>query len=82
MSARFDPLALAEANQRILGSNYGSVDPQRDIPLLVDLFMDGELDLDGLISGRRPLHEAAQALADLAAGRTLRTLLTPRGEGP
>ena len=81
MSARFDPLALAEANQRILGSNYGSVDPQRDIPLLVDLFMDGELDLDGLISGRRPLHEAAQALADLAAGRTLRTLLTPRGEG-
>ncbi len=31
-TARFDPLALAEANQRILGSNYGSVDPQRDIP--------------------------------------------------
>ena len=26
-TARFDPLALAEANQRILGSNYGSVDP-------------------------------------------------------
>ena len=33
MTARFDPLALAEANQRILGSNYGSVDPQRDLPL-------------------------------------------------
>ena len=39
MTARFDPLALAEANQRILGSNYGSVDPQRDLPLLVDLYM-------------------------------------------
>jgi len=81
-TARFDPLALAEANQRILGSNYGSVDPQRDIPLLVDLYMAGELDLDALISGRRPLHEAARALADLAAGRTLRTLLTPTGKGP
>ena len=74
-TARFEPLALAEANQRILGSNYGSVDPQRDIPRLVDLYMDGDLDLDSLISGRRPLEEAVAALDDLAAGRSLRTLL-------
>ena len=74
-TARFDPLVLAESNQRILGSNYGSVDPQRDIPRLIDLYMDGELDLDALVSGRRPLDEAAEALDDLAAGRTLRTLL-------
>jgi Zn-dependent alcohol dehydrogenase len=83
-SARFDPLALAEANQRILGSNYGSVDPQRDIPRLVDRYMAGELDRDALISGRRSLDEAAEALDDLAAGRVLRTLLMtdgpPRGE--
>jgi S-(hydroxymethyl)glutathione dehydrogenase / alcohol dehydrogenase len=75
MRARFDPLVLAESNQRILGSNYGSVDPQRDIPRLVDMYIDGELDLDALISGRRPLEEAAAALADLASGRALRTLL-------
>lgn len=74
-TARFEPLALAEANQRILGSNYGSVDPQRDIPRLIDLYMEGELDLDSLISGRRPLEEAAAALDDLAAGRAVRTLL-------
>jgi S-(hydroxymethyl)glutathione dehydrogenase/alcohol dehydrogenase len=45
--------------------------------------MDGELDLDALVSGRRPLEEAAGALDDLAAGRTLRTLLmtrAPEGE--
>jgi S-(hydroxymethyl)glutathione dehydrogenase/alcohol dehydrogenase len=75
--ARFDPLALAEANQRILGSNYGSVDPQRDVPALVDLHAAGELDLAALVSGRRPLDEAAAALDDLAAGRALRTLLVP-----
>jgi len=75
-SARFDPLVLAEANQRILGSNYGSVDPQRDVPRLIDLYMDGQLDLDALVSGRRPLDEVAEALDDLAAGRVLRTLLT------
>ena len=79
--ARFEPLALAEANQRILGSNYGSVDPQRDIPRLVDLYMEGELDLDSLISGRRPLEEAVAALDDLAAGRSLRTLLVNDDSG-
>jgi S-(hydroxymethyl)glutathione dehydrogenase / alcohol dehydrogenase len=76
-SARFDPLALAEADQRILGSNYGSVDTQRDIPWLVDLVMDGQLDLESMISARRPLSEAGAALHDLNAGAALRQLLLP-----
>jgi S-(hydroxymethyl)glutathione dehydrogenase/alcohol dehydrogenase len=74
-TARFDPLALAEADQRILGSNYGSTVPARDIPWLVDLYMSGELELDSLISARRPLSEAPAALDDLASGRALRQLL-------
>ncbi|MBC7517539.1 MAG: Zn-dependent alcohol dehydrogenase [Microbacteriaceae bacterium] len=73
--ARFDPLALAEADQRILGSNYGSVVPQRDIPWLVDLFMAGDIDLESLVSARRPLSEAPQSLKDLAGGHALRQLL-------
>lgn len=74
-TARFDPLVLAEANQRILGSNYGSIDARRDVPKLVDLYMEGELDLESMVSARRPLAEVAEALDDLAAGRALRTLL-------
>jgi S-(hydroxymethyl)glutathione dehydrogenase / alcohol dehydrogenase len=74
-TARFDPLALAEANQRILGSNYGSIDPQADIPRLVDLYMSGEIELDSMISGYRPLDHAAAALDELQAGLALRTLL-------
>ncbi|MEU6870148.1 Zn-dependent alcohol dehydrogenase [Streptomyces sp. NPDC046751] len=74
-TARFDPLALAEADQRILGSNYGSVDAARDIPALVDLVVSGELDVESMISARRPLDEAGDALADLAAGHALRQLL-------
>jgi S-(hydroxymethyl)glutathione dehydrogenase/alcohol dehydrogenase len=81
-TARFDPLVLAESNQRILGSNYGSVDPRRDIPGLVDLYMDGELDLDSMVSSRRPLSAAREALDDLAAGRSLRTLLIPSETAP
>jgi S-(hydroxymethyl)glutathione dehydrogenase/alcohol dehydrogenase len=76
-SARFDPLSLAEADQRILGCNYGSSIPTRDIPRLVDELMQGDLDLESMISARRPLGEAESALKDLAAGTALRQLLLP-----
>jgi S-(hydroxymethyl)glutathione dehydrogenase/alcohol dehydrogenase len=75
--AGFDPLVLAEADQRILGSNYGGVDPRRDFPRLVDLYMEGRLPVDRLISGRRPLAEAQSALEELERGTALRTLLVP-----
>ncbi|MFB7711864.1 Zn-dependent alcohol dehydrogenase [Streptomyces sp. NPDC056105] len=75
--ARFEPLALGELDARILGSNYGSIRPQIDIPMLVDKYMEGELLLDELVTARRPLDEAAQALADLASGAQLRQLLIP-----
>ena len=51
-TASFEPLVLAEADQRILGSNYGSVRPAVDIPALVDRFMTGDLRLHELISAR------------------------------
>lgn len=75
--ASFEPLALAEADQKILGSNYGSVRPAIDIPKLVDQFMAGELDLESMVSSRRPLSEAKSALDELNAGTALRTLLIP-----
>jgi S-(hydroxymethyl)glutathione dehydrogenase / alcohol dehydrogenase len=75
--ASFEPLVLAEADQRILGSNYGSVRPAIDIPALVDRYMDGQLSLDELVSSRRPLETASASLDDLEAGLALRTLLIP-----
>jgi S-(hydroxymethyl)glutathione dehydrogenase/alcohol dehydrogenase len=75
--AYFEPLVLAEADQRILGSNYGSVRPARDLPALVDEYMDGRLKLDELVTSRRPLEDAAAALDELEEGSALRTLLIP-----
>lgn len=73
----FEPQILVDYDQRIIGSNYGGIDPHRDIPQLVDLYMRGELILDELISARRPLQEAGSSLDDLAAGAALRQLLIP-----
>ena len=37
--------------------------------------MSADLDLESMVSARRPLAEAADALADLSTGRVLRQLL-------
>ena len=75
--AVFEPQTLVAMEHRILGSNYGGIDPARDIPQLVDLYLSGDLLLDELVSRRRPLDDAAAALDDLASGTTLRELLIP-----
>jgi S-(hydroxymethyl)glutathione dehydrogenase/alcohol dehydrogenase len=76
-TASFEPLSLAEADQRILGSNYGGIRPAVDIPRLVDDVVGGRILLDPLVSGRRPLADAGHALEELAGGSVLRTLLVP-----
>ena len=46
-------------------------------PVTLTLYMDGALELDALVSGRRPLSEAADALDELERGDVLRQLLQP-----
>jgi len=75
--ASFEPLTLAEYDQKILGSNYGSVRPAIDLPRLVDRYMAGELLLDELVSSRRPLDQVVASLDELQSGVALRTLLLP-----
>jgi len=83
-SACFDPLLLSCYERRILGCNYGSSDPRVDFPRLVDLYMSGDLEVDELITGRRPLDEIEEAFADLRGARAVRTVLdcSARPAGP
>jgi len=74
-AARFDPLLVSCYEHRIVGSNYGSTDPRRDFPALVDAYMRGDLAVDKLVTGRRPLAEAQAAFDDLVAGKAIRTVL-------
>jgi S-(hydroxymethyl)glutathione dehydrogenase / alcohol dehydrogenase len=62
--------------KRLVGSLLGSCWGPRDIPRLIELWRAGRLDLEGMISTRRPLAEVNEAIADLEAGVGIRTVLT------
>ncbi|MEX2394822.1 MAG: Zn-dependent alcohol dehydrogenase [Actinomycetota bacterium] len=68
-------LALGEKN--VLGCFYGSCDPKRDIPLFLNLWKAGKLDLEGLISQTGKLDDVNGAFEDMEAGKVIRTVLLP-----
>ena len=49
--------------------------PERDFPVLLDLYMKGRLPLDRLISTRLPLEAVEQAFEGLRTATALRTVL-------
>ena len=61
--------------KRVSGCMLGSCNSAYDIPRLVRLYRSGALDLDGMITHRRALSEVNEAMADMAAGRGIRTVL-------
>ena len=63
------------AQKKLLGCLLGSSNSLREIPRLVDLWRAGRLDLEGLVTARRPLGEINEAVADLKASRGIRTVL-------
>jgi Zn-dependent alcohol dehydrogenase len=63
------------SGKRVLGCVLGSCHSLREIPRLIALWQAGRLDLEGLITRRRPLAEINEAMADLRASRGIRTVL-------
>jgi Zn-dependent alcohol dehydrogenase len=61
--------------KQLKGCFLGSCNSLRDVPRMVDLWRAGQLDLEGLITNRRPLDEINDAFADMEAGRGIRTVL-------
>lgn len=73
--AGFEPLTVANDCQVVLGSKMGSSRIRTDIPKLVDLYQQGKLKLDELISGRYPLEEINAAIASVSRGEALRNVI-------
>ena len=73
--ASYSPLLMADMGQSIVGSKMGDVVIKRDIPWMVDLYTQGRLKLDELITGRWPLEQINEAMADTIAGHARRNVI-------
>jgi Zn-dependent alcohol dehydrogenase len=70
------PALFVLTEKKLIGCALGSSNSLREIPRLVALWQAGRLDLEGLITARRPLADINLALDDLKAGRGIRTVLS------
>jgi S-(hydroxymethyl)glutathione dehydrogenase/alcohol dehydrogenase len=69
-----DPMLIVQ--QRILtGSSFGAGHQRTDVPMLIDLFMDGKYKLRELISRRLPLGEINHAFDLLQQGEVKRSVI-------
>lgn len=71
------PVLFGASEKRLLGCFLGSSNALRDLPRYLELWQAGRLDLEALVTARRPLDELNEAVADLQAHRGLRTVLVP-----
>lgn len=68
-------LFFALGEKKLKGCFLGSSDPKREFPRLLALWRAGKLDLEGMITSRRPLEEINKAFADMKDGVGLRTVI-------
>jgi len=77
LSAELPASDLAREEKVVTGSFYGSCSPQLDMPRVLDLYMDGLLPLDRLVSRSYPLEEINDAFAAMNAGEVARAVIHP-----
>ncbi|GAA4739746.1 alcohol dehydrogenase catalytic domain-containing protein [Amnibacterium soli] len=70
------PLTLTSEARTVVGSYLGSSVPARDVPAYADLWLDGRLPVERLVSGRVSLARINEAMDALASGTALRQLIT------
>jgi S-(hydroxymethyl)glutathione dehydrogenase/alcohol dehydrogenase len=69
------PASALVGEKRVQSSSMGSNRFRTDLPWLCDLYLQGRLKLDELVTARRPLEEINDGFDDMRAGLGARTLL-------
>lgn len=77
-TSEIEPLVLTSEARTVIGSYLGSAVPSRDIPHYVQLWREGRLPLERLISGHVSLEQINEAMDDLADGKVLRQIIDLR----
>jgi S-(hydroxymethyl)glutathione dehydrogenase/alcohol dehydrogenase len=66
---------LLITGRRVCGSSFGGVKGRDQVPELVELYMNGEIDVDPFISHRMPLEEVNRAFELMEAQDGIRSVL-------
>ncbi len=66
---------LAYVDRGLLGCRYGCARPHQDIPLMVELYRQGRLMLDELVSTVVPLEQFREVVEDMHGGKLARGVL-------
>lgn len=69
------PPVLARYGRTIKGSYFGGIHGRTGLAAYVDMYLDGTLDLDTLITHRLPLHDINEGFELMAAGIGVRTVV-------
>ena len=73
--AGFPPYWIAQDENRVIGSSYGSTRPMIDFPKALRLVKHGLLDLKSLVSEVWPFERINEAIALVETGRVNRMVL-------
>ncbi|MGP0030044.1 MAG: NDMA-dependent alcohol dehydrogenase [Acidimicrobiales bacterium] len=68
-------LDLTIMEKQIVGSIFGSANMRSDIPKLLELYRQGQLDLDGMITATYKLGDINQGYQDMRDGKNIRGVL-------
>ncbi|MCY4333640.1 MAG: alcohol dehydrogenase catalytic domain-containing protein [Litoreibacter sp.] len=74
-TAQYEPVILGALGQGMKGTKMGDTVLRRDIPWMVDLYQQGRLKLDELISGRWRPDQINEAIADTRSGAARRNVI-------
>jgi S-(hydroxymethyl)mycothiol dehydrogenase len=74
-TSTYEPVIIAATGQGMRGSLMGEVVLKRDIPWMVELYGQGRLKLDELVTGRWSLEQINEAIADTKAGKARRNVI-------
>ena len=76
MDVQLNLFNLAMFNQTVMGTVFGSQSPRVQVPNLLNLYANGQLKIDELITQEYTLDQVQQGYEDQAAGTIIRGVVT------
>jgi len=74
-SASMSLLDLTLMEKQVVGSLFGSGNPRADIPKLIGLWREGQIDLDGLVTKELTLDQVNEGYDAMREGTTIRSVM-------